>query len=136
MDGVVHTCARIEAAVQTAVGIEPCDALAVCPLNEAGMSAEEHFSVRLLRHGKNEPVRERIRIKRGIHAAIGLQAANSADHLSGAEVAVAGEENFSIRLKLNRFRIHTAAGFESRVPAAVLQKSSEPRRRPAATGVR
>src|SRR4030095_12142482 len=54
---IVRPCSRIETAVQTAVGIETRNSVAVHPVDGAEITADEHLAIRLHGDRRSSPVR-------------------------------------------------------------------------------
>ena len=70
-----YSCARIETAVQTAVGIEPGNAVAVRAVDGGERTADEHLAIRLQRDRRNT-IRSCARIETAVQTPIGIEPGN------------------------------------------------------------
>src|SRR5436190_24312929 len=106
----------MEAAIETAIGVEPCDAIAVRAVDFRERATDEHLAVRLQRDGcHNAPCCAGI--KTGVQAPIRVEPGNSGPIRVAEGVERPADEHLAIRLQGERTNnlISSAGGCERAV---------------------
>jgi len=97
-----QTSARIEASIETAMGIKPGDSIAVRAIDGRETAADQHLAIRLQRNRTNSPVCSSARIETVVQAAVRIEPGHSAAVRAIHSQEIAADEHPAIRLQDDR----------------------------------